>query len=329
MLVTLAGTVAGLDRIEVEGQGNYASPLVVGAGRHVLRFRAVDTAGNAEAWQALTIDVDGTPPVASASVKTERGIALVTLSAVDSGGEVDRIEYRSDGADALIYAKPLAFTEAGIHGVAYRAVDLAGNASAWQTAEAYTEPWRPSAGYLVFATGPTGQEIPSYLPTHRYMPLYSDTVNRHWDYTALAQYLPGYATLGEAALLSKLDRGTPGGELMRFYALKASVSYAFVKNGSSVPGWFKLATGVALNEEYFPGGADLYLRRNQAGELVVVPGDAAHTGSPFVVTVEQTVPQVRIVEPARQKSYAPLEILRLRVQAGQLQGEGRSGKAQP
>ncbi len=111
----------------------YVGPISVDEGRHVLRHRATDVVGNAEAVRRAEILVDPVPAGSVASVQgapASSGWFLarpaVTLEASDAGSGVDLIEHRLDGGPWEPYLAGIAIPE-GAHTLEHRAVDVAGN----------------------------------------------------------------------------------------------------------------------------------------------------------------------------------------------------------
>ncbi|MEU2284768.1 family 16 glycoside hydrolase [Streptomyces sp. NPDC013178] len=141
---------SGVDRIQyaVGDTGDwmpYTAPVVVeGIGRHKIRHRAFDKAGNVSAEKSVEFTVvapptnDTTPPETSATVSGEQNadgayidMATVTVSASDTGSGVDRIQYAVGSAgDWMPYTAPVMLHQLGTHTVRYRATDKAGNVSA-------------------------------------------------------------------------------------------------------------------------------------------------------------------------------------------------------
>ena len=115
---------------------DYAGPLVVQSAT-VLRYRAYDKAGNAEAPHQQALDIDPVPPsVALVSPKPYAAVpgdVTLTASAADNVA-VDRVEFLVDGA-VVGTAKSAPYTvqhafgagEDGPHTAVARAVDSAGN----------------------------------------------------------------------------------------------------------------------------------------------------------------------------------------------------------
>lgn len=64
----------------------------------------------------------------------------VILEATDEGSGVDTVEYALDGGDWAVYSEPFTIADDGVHTVAYRATDLAGNVSETGTVEFEIKP---------------------------------------------------------------------------------------------------------------------------------------------------------------------------------------------
>ncbi|WP_327046742.1 PQQ-dependent sugar dehydrogenase [Microbispora sp. NBC_01189] len=101
-----------------------------------VRYRATDSAGNVSQIGTVTVKIDKTAPVTTATTDPAQpeggsftGPVSVTLKAVDKdkGSEVDKTEYRLDGGDWTAYTEPLNVTGDGSHTLAYRSTDKAGN----------------------------------------------------------------------------------------------------------------------------------------------------------------------------------------------------------
>ena len=92
-----------------------------------------------------------------------------------------------------------------------------------------------------------------------------------------------------------------------------------------LPGWTLLDAAAAVNEARFPGGARLYARRFEAGQLVTIPGDAAVTAAPVIVVNAQAKPHIQIQSPHPGRVYAPLEAVHLRQASSHGGGDGLLG----
>jgi hypothetical protein len=145
--VTVSGADAGsgVARMEyqldggsvLDGSGGSTSVTISGEGEHTLRTRAVDNAGNASPWTDRAVRIDSTAPSNLTPVADAAWRASaygVVLDASDAGAGVDHVEYRIDGAAARSVPPGTAIqvTGSGAHTLLTRALDLAGNASAWR-----------------------------------------------------------------------------------------------------------------------------------------------------------------------------------------------------
>jgi N-acetyl-beta-hexosaminidase len=115
----------------------YTAPFSVSSTTTV-KYRAWDNAGNAEATNSQTIQVDTTAPTSSIACNGSAcsgwygaGVS-VSLSASDTGSGVASIHYTTDGSDPTLasptYSAP--FSVSSTTTVKYRAWDSAGNAEA-------------------------------------------------------------------------------------------------------------------------------------------------------------------------------------------------------
>ncbi|WP_211591460.1 OmpL47-type beta-barrel domain-containing protein [Microbispora sp. H10836] len=150
--ITAADTESGVDKVEYSLDDGafqaYTAPVSVNQlGKHTVRYRAADKAGNASEAGSVTFTVvapkqdDTTPPTVSAQLTGSMdwawnyvGSATLTITATDSGSGVDTIEYSADGQPFALYTKPLVIDQPGEHTVSYRATDKAGNTSDVATA---------------------------------------------------------------------------------------------------------------------------------------------------------------------------------------------------
>ena len=110
---------------------------ISGEGEHTLRTRTVDNAGNPSPWTDRAVRIDSTAPSNLTPVADTAWRASaygVVLDASDGGSGVDHVEYRVDGAAARSVPPGTAIqvTGTGAHALLTRALDLAGNASAWR-----------------------------------------------------------------------------------------------------------------------------------------------------------------------------------------------------
>jgi len=124
----------------------YTATFTVPEGMHAVRYWSVDVAGNVEDTVTVTSKVDLTAPTSEASgipAGWSASNATVSLSATDalSGGVT--IRYSIDGAPGAQYDEPLIIGN-GVHGLAWSALDAAGNREATQTATVKVDTTAPS-----------------------------------------------------------------------------------------------------------------------------------------------------------------------------------------
>lgn len=119
----------------------YGGPFVIDTdGSHTLEYYATDRANNIESQHTVTFNIDQTPP--ASAFPTITGIKghndwytspiTITLSATDTMGTLERIEYNWQHSGWLTYTTPLTTNEEGRHPLAYRAIDATGHIEAAQ-----------------------------------------------------------------------------------------------------------------------------------------------------------------------------------------------------
>ena len=130
---------------------------VTAQGETLVRFAAVDAAGNASAWVQATIRIDTTPPSdpsVSGGSSAWKNVASVTASASGStdapGSGIAGYEHETStdgGANWSLAAagSSLAVTDEGETLVRFRAVDTAGFTSGWKQATVRIDRTAPSA----------------------------------------------------------------------------------------------------------------------------------------------------------------------------------------
>jgi hypothetical protein len=135
------GAGSGAELIEYSVGGGefaaYGGPVTFDEpGTYSVAFRATDAAGNAgTAGEPLTFKVDDEAPVTSALIdgaapaQNYRGPVSVSLAADDGAGGsgVRGTEYQVDGGDWRPYTGAFPVSGNGVHVVAYRSLDTAGN----------------------------------------------------------------------------------------------------------------------------------------------------------------------------------------------------------
>jgi hypothetical protein len=139
--LALTGTDAasGIDHGEWRVNGGTVksgSPAVVTSeGTQAFETRVVDKAGNASPWRPETIKVDHTAPAnttAAPSSAWRNSAYSRTVTGVDAVSGVQRVEYTVDGGGTQT-SGTVTISGEGVHTLASRIVDNAGNASEWRT----------------------------------------------------------------------------------------------------------------------------------------------------------------------------------------------------
>lgn len=150
----VASTAYRLGDAPWQGHRGELVPLALGDGVHLLWVRSEDHAGNREGLWPRELLVDSTPPVsrllpgfAASSNGWYPGPLPVRLEAQDATSGVQRIEVRLDGAAWEVYAGPLLLGE-GVHHLAYRAVDVAGNVEAEREVRLAVDATPPEAWFV-------------------------------------------------------------------------------------------------------------------------------------------------------------------------------------
>ncbi len=139
---TGSGLLATYYTLDSGGQQTYTSPLSIsGEGLHTVTYWSLDTAGNIEQPHTGFVGIDTTPPTVSDNSDGawhDAGVT-VTLSPSDPGGSgIAKTQYRLQGsgtwldttADQFVAPAPSSSSNDGAQTYEYRAIDLAGNASA-------------------------------------------------------------------------------------------------------------------------------------------------------------------------------------------------------
>jgi large repetitive protein len=116
----------------------YGSSFSIGTeGLHQVNFWSVDTLGNTESQQSVTIKIDLTgSTVQSSTVGTTaannffRSPVQVTLTPADDLSGVASVYYRIDGGATNTYTGTFVVSGDGIHSVEYWSTDVAGNSGA-------------------------------------------------------------------------------------------------------------------------------------------------------------------------------------------------------
>ena len=112
-------------------------PATAGDGTHTVLYRSTDAFGHVEAPKSCVVKIDTTPPVThAAGIRDEWSASDVSVAfTADDASAQTTTEYSIDGgawtlgSDALV-AAPADHSNDGLHTVAYRSTDAAGNVEA-------------------------------------------------------------------------------------------------------------------------------------------------------------------------------------------------------
>ncbi|MEU4551215.1 ThuA domain-containing protein [Micromonospora violae] len=127
-----------------------AAVAVSGDGEHELRFRSTDKAGNVEATKTVSVKIDATAPVTSATFAPandagwHNGTIPVVLAATDAGSGVNTVEWSLDGGTWTPYSTPVEVTGDGEHELLFRSTDKAGNAETLKSAVVRIDGTKPT-----------------------------------------------------------------------------------------------------------------------------------------------------------------------------------------
>jgi hypothetical protein len=131
-------------------------------GEHLLEYRSIDGAGNAETYKGLTLKLDTRAPETTAATRPQRtvgtwhdGPVTVSLQAVDgTGSGPDTTEYRMDGGAWQAYDGAFAVERSGVHTVDYRTTDIAGNVEPTQSLTVRVDGTAPVTTALINGEAP-------------------------------------------------------------------------------------------------------------------------------------------------------------------------------
>ncbi|MDO9173168.1 MAG: hypothetical protein Q7V62_00095, partial [Actinomycetota bacterium] len=108
-------------------------PTITAEGATPIRFLAEDAHGNREATRSATVHIDRTPPVTIDDHKAVYGSqAFIRMYGTDNLSGADELRYQLDGGAAVLGAAVVT-TETGVHTLAYRSTDHAGNVEETRT----------------------------------------------------------------------------------------------------------------------------------------------------------------------------------------------------
>ena len=140
--LTSSDNLSGVSKTEYRidsGQWQaYTVFTITSEGTHTIGFRSIDNLGNTETEKTLSIILDNTSPSTNISVGDPKhqtgenlyisGSTEITISAVDTGSGIGRIEYNIDSSSFTSYISPITFASytEGSHTISYRSIDNLG-----------------------------------------------------------------------------------------------------------------------------------------------------------------------------------------------------------
>ena len=118
-------------------------------GTHKVEYRSVDAAGNVEDVRSATVWIDTKAPVTKDDASTDwsKGEVTVHLSATDEGSGIKRTEFKVDDAADWTDGAEVKVAGEGVHEVAYRSVDNAGNVEDTKSATVRIDTTDPAITY--------------------------------------------------------------------------------------------------------------------------------------------------------------------------------------
>jgi hypothetical protein len=136
-------------------------------GAHTIDYWSVDKAGNAEKAHTVTVQIDKTAPVTTATVIPSvpgstygwyTSDVQVALSAIDSMSGTAKTEYQVNGGDWNANTGSMPAFGDGVWTVNYRSTDLAGNVEQVQTVEFKVDKQAPVTQASIIPGAPNGSD---------------------------------------------------------------------------------------------------------------------------------------------------------------------------
>ncbi len=163
----------GVDRIEYRLDDApqwkaYQEPLSLSSyseGAHTLYYRSVDRSGNSALFKSFPFFFDAKSPSSELEIGAPKqnnqaggfyvsGSTPFSISAMDEGSGIARIEYRLDGGEWRTYGEQLRVADEGEHRFEFRAIDNIGNMESIRSANVVTDS-TPPITTLTFNEGQT------------------------------------------------------------------------------------------------------------------------------------------------------------------------------
>jgi PKD repeat protein len=161
---------SGIEKIEYrlnEGEWRvYENSVLLNIdGVHSVEYRSMDLAGNVEEMKFLTVKIDKTKPVTKAEAGPDRPDGtnlwytkdvILSLSALDETSGIEKIEYRINDGEWMVYEKSILINTNGIYTIEYRSIDQAGNVEDRKTVTMKVDKSAPTTTSKVMQGEPNG-----------------------------------------------------------------------------------------------------------------------------------------------------------------------------
>ncbi|TLM97848.1 MAG: hypothetical protein FDZ75_03675, partial [Actinobacteria bacterium] len=123
-------------------------------GTTTIKYKAVDSVGNASAVMSTTVRLDDTAPSSSDDATTTWATTstVVHLSSGDTLSGIAGIRYTLDGSEEATYGTGITVGTEGTHTITYRGVDVAGNVESPKVATVRVDMTAPSSSTNATAT---------------------------------------------------------------------------------------------------------------------------------------------------------------------------------
>ena len=245
-------------------------------GIHHVEWYAVDNAGNMEEPHSFDVMIDKYAPTTGINVKYANGIAVVYLSAQDTGSGLDRIEYSINGKSRQEYKEPVVIINEGINNFEWEAFDVSGKSSGIKTSAIRIAKNAYSLSSLALPELNGKAQNVGYPLDYGTMLLkndfknWSDVPSDFWQ-KAYSSTLPEFVLKGEFILWNGTDMHTTGNRIIGWYLKKDSVIYLFAdKNIKLDEDWKLINSNSHIQDSVHPEGFHLYMKRGFAGEQISV-----------------------------------------------------------
>ena len=245
-------------------------------GIHHIKWYAVDNAGNKEDVHNFDVMIDKYIPNTGINVKYANGIAIVYLTAEDSGSGIDRIEYSVNGNNRAVYTEPVVLLKEGLNNFVWEAFDISGKSSGIKTSNIRVSKNTSSSSSLALPELNGKLQNVGYPLDYGSMLIKNDFKNwsevpsDFWQ-KAYSTTLPEFVLKGDFILWNGSDMNVSGTREISWYIKKDSVIYIFADKKMKLDkSWFLINSNSHIQDSVHPEGFNLYMRRGTSGEKISV-----------------------------------------------------------